>query len=561
MRSALRIARIGPMGALLARLVVTMTSRFSSSGRTAAPFSIRAISAVALLGVALSALHCGSSSTSDGVPADGPADPSLDPSLAGAGSAPADDTTPAPVDASGPRGAGPTGDTTDPASTLPDPASATPGPDPCESVKPLATPLATRNAIQACLSGATHHALLTGGTYVIDAGLTVPAGAVLKGTSMASPIVQLALTNTSGVMIELAGGALPPGQRTMVAHLHFDANNAIAKGPVNAVLRVNSDGAIVDGVEVSNPTYPPPDRNGTGVYFVCASCKGNVIKNSSIHHHFYGVLFRNLLTSATPNRVADSDLHDTLCDAVTFIGYGEITGGTIHDVGFDCRNGPIPGAAVYSLNNAHGGLVQNATLTRTCGNAIDIDGGSRFVLQTNDVSEPGFTTGGKYPYCAGFAAAIVDSDHFTVDGNTFAAGHGGLADPNRIFEGAGAGTAADVPFGTGAAVGFVLAQRSNAPPRSQGHSITNNVFRGGGGTGVGLFTSRLTGYGPNGTWSAATTNYFTGNRTFGSNVGSKRCGGNWFAGNSTCAAGSKAPCNDDDYQHGGGFHSDGCSFY
>ena len=535
-----------------------MTARFASS---LAPFSIRAISAVATLGLALSTVHCGSSSGG----ADAPPDAPLDPSLAGAGAAAAggtdDGVPPDPGAVPGPRVDGPAGDATDPATSLPDPATATAGPDPCESVKPLATPLATRNAIQACLSGATHHALLSGGTYVIDAGLTVPPGAVLQGTSMASPIVRLAPTSKSGVMIELQGGAPPAGQRTTVGHLAFDANNAIADGPVNAVLRVNSEGAIVDGVEVSNPTYPPPGRNKTGVYFVCASCKGNVIKNSSIHHHFYGVLFRNLLTSATPNRVADSDLHDTLCDAVTFIGYGEITGGTIHDVGFDCRNGPIPGAAVYSLDNAHGGLVQNATLTRTCGNAVDIDGASRFTIESNVVSEPGFTSGGKYPYCAGFAASIVDSDHFTVDGNTFVAGHAGLTDPNRILEGAGAATAADVPFGTNGAVAFVLAQRSNTPPRSQGHAISNNVFRGGGGTGVGLFTSRLTGYGPGGAWSAATTNYFTANRTFGSNVGSKRCGGNWFAGNSTCAAGSKAPCNDDDYQHGASFHSDGCSFY
>lgn len=73
--------------------------------------------------------------------------------------------------------------------------------------------------------------------------------------------------------------------------------------------------------------------------------------------------------------------------------------------------------------------------------------------------------------------------------------------------------------------------------------------------------ARGTGYGPGQSWSAQTTNYFTGNTTFGSNVGSVRCGGDWFAGNSTCDAGSPPPCNDDDYQHAGAFHNDSCPFY
>ena len=78
---------------------------------------------------------------------------------------------------------------------------------------------------------------------------------------------------------------------------------------------------------------------------------------------------------------------------------------------------------------------------------------------------------------------------------------------------------------------------------------------------VGLFASRGTGYAGS-DWSAGTTNYMTGNRTFGSNVGSVRCGGNWYAGNSDCPAGATAPCNDDDYQHAAGdFRNDDCSFF
>ncbi len=89
----------------------------------------------------------------------------------------------APAVPAGPRVDEPAAGVTDPAASPPDPATSTPGPDPCEAIKPLATPSATRNAVQACLSGATHQALLSGGTYVIDAGLTIPPGATLKGTA------------------------------------------------------------------------------------------------------------------------------------------------------------------------------------------------------------------------------------------------------------------------------------------------------------------------------------------------------------------------------------------
>lgn len=74
-------------------------------------------------------------------------------------------------------------------------------------------------------------------------------------------------------------------------------------------------------------------------------------------------------------------------------------------------------------------------------------------------------------------------------------------------------------------------------------------------------TTRGTGL-DHGTWSAATTNYFTGNDPYGSQVGSVRCGGNWFAANSTCNQGSAAPCNVDDYQHTADWlRSDACRDY
>lgn len=52
----------------------------------------------------------------------------------------------------------------------------------------------------------------------------------------------------------------------------------------------------------------------------------------------------------------------------------------------------------------------------------------------------------------------------------------------------------------------------------------------------------------------------------GSNYGSKRCGGNWYAADVTCEVSNLAPdCNLDDPQHNGAGHdwarNDACSFY
>ena len=100
-------------------------------------------------------------------------------------------------------------------------------------------------------------------------------------------------------------------------------------------------------------------------------------------------------------------------------------------------------------------------------------------------------------------------------------------------------------------LGFLLVRDPGSPYDAIGNSIEGNQMRAycsGDCVGVGYFVSRGTGL-VGGDWSAATTNYFTGNDPFGSNVGSRRCGGNWYAANSICDAGAGAPCNTDDYQH------------
>ncbi|PKN44539.1 MAG: hypothetical protein CVU63_10300, partial [Deltaproteobacteria bacterium HGW-Deltaproteobacteria-20] len=102
-----------------------------------------------------------------------------------------------------------------------------------------------------------------------------------------------------------------------------------------------------------------------------------------------------------------------------------------------------------------------------------------------------------------------------------------------------------------------------------GNTIEDNTFVAGCNSpcvGLGYFVGRETGFAADGSWSAQTTNYFRRNTPFGSNIGSKRCGGNWYAANSTCVAGNlDADCNIDDPQHEGAGHdwarNDECSHY
>ncbi len=159
----------------------------------------------------------------------------------------------------------------------------------------------------------------------------------------------------------------------------------------------------------------------------------------------------------------------------------------------------------------------------------------------------------------------------TIIGNTFENNNrpwNSSADSNNVTHAIGAPKHADLPWPT-PVIAFVLARRPNLAYPVSGNEIRDNKLRAAcasGCTGIGYFASRGTGYGAGNSWSAQTTNYYSGNDPFGSNVGSRRCGGNWYAGNSTCTASSSPkPCNADDHQHnppaGDPYRNDGCSFY
>jgi len=269
--------------------------------------------------------------------------------------------------------------------------------------------------------------------------------------------------------------------------------------------------------------------------------------------------------------IRQNHIYNNKCDGITFVSYGVAEKNTIYQNGWDCENGPIPGASIYSLKNKDGGRLIGNKMYNTCGHVIDIDRGDHFHIEGNHAYDPGYRWGGKYNYCAGSAIFLLDVRQFKIIGNTFenkGRNWNNGFDPNAVTRAVGAAAFSDLPFGSKTAIAFVLAKRPNSSDTTTSNTIENNKMRaycsGGGCGGLGYFTSRGTGH--KGTaWSASTTNYFRGNDPFGSQVGSVRCGGNWYAGNSTCGQGAKPPCNSDDYQHnppkGDNFRNDKCNFY
>lgn len=425
------------------------------------------------------------------------------------------------------------------------------GTDVCAPLAPSSDPSANRANLTACLAeGAVD---LGGGTFEIDQGITLPVGARLTG----SGTLRLVASSTNHVLM-VTGDNVVNGVRLDGNGLVQDANGS--------VLHVTGSGSTLSQLWIGDSTGGSSTEHIAGVYFIDDASTDNVLSGSEITGTFYGVIFVAGLEASEVNTVSSTTIHETWCDGVTFAGYGELTDSTLSHSGADCDNGPIPGASVYGLDNDAGARIARNTMSDDCGNVIDLDHVANFVIEDNVVEGPGYQWEGWAPWCGGGAAiAIIDSSSLTITGNVAENDDrpqnrldvGG--DPNGIF----GGDYADAPAGGATIVAFWLAERPANAGLVTGSTISGNEFRaacGSGCSGLGYYTSRGTGYDASGGWNASTTNYFTANDPYGSNVGSRRCGGNWYAANSSCAeSASDADCNTDDWQHDGDWaRNDGC---
>jgi hypothetical protein len=441
--------------------------------------------------------------------------------------------------------------------------------------------------IAACLAS-VRHAWLKPGTLRLEGTLTIPNGTEVRALSpgtttlvLAARTEPLASMNYLSAMIVL-GSQREPGEGARLSGVTLNNNNLVwtkaTPDSPSATLLMNGEHASAEDLTIVGPQPVKTNYHVAGVAYASAEFGGMSVKNVRIAHHFYGVVF-GWHGRKNPNRLEGSEIQHLKCDSITFIRYGEAVGNTIHETGYDCENGPIPGGGIYSLMNDEGALIRNNTIYDTCGHGIDIDRGANFVIDGNHVRDPGHTDGGRYPWCVSASAAFVLGLNDSVISNNEFLNETSVwtQDPNRVSTSRGGRVFSDV--GGPRAVAFVLAAFSTpvASPAafaepyktvfglglSMRNHIVDNTFRAftREGTGVGFFTSRNSGYGWQNGWSDQTLNTFQGNRTIGSNIGSVRCGGNVY-GRADCASGSGPACNDDDYQHPSlPFHKDDCSYY
>jgi hypothetical protein len=368
-----------------------------------------------------------------------------------------------------------------------------------------------------------------------------------------------------------------------VSFLTLNANKHFLKKCNSSVVEVTGLGNKVDNNFIKGgdvTLYKTDTGTIAGVYIMCGD--SNEVWNNKISNNHSGVIVNSTnYHEAKENVVKGNDLFLNRSDGITLVTYGQVLNNKIYKNGWDCQNGwkgctigydfegypagvpPIPGAGIYSEDNHVGALIDGNTIYDNNGHNIDVTNVQKFVIRNNTVYNPGNmnfpeTDYGIAPdYGGAFSVSLFDVSDCVIEDNdirnegrpTNAVDYGYWAnDGNNIFnvtvESGPNKTFGDLPFHGSSVIGFCLAELRPGSVKNQvsGNIIKHNIFIASP-NGIGYFASRNTGFDEAYNWSQFTTNYYTLNDPNGSNVGSVRCGGNWYAGN------GGAEVNTDDAQH------------
>lgn len=420
--------------------------------------------------------------------------------------------------------------------------------------------------IQWCLVKYGRAYLNSGNEFVVNHTLILD-NAVLISANGDWPTIR-AISNYSNKLIKL-------NHNCRVAFLTLNADKHFRAKDNNAsVIEIGGDGNQVDNNVIgggSVPLYNTDAYSIAGVYIMCGD--NNTIWNNQIKNNHSGVIITKPIGFATPanNVITENRINENRSDGITFVTYGKALNNIIKNNGWDCQNGgagsPIPGAGIYSEGNHDGALIEGNTIYDNTGHNIDLTGIQHFIIKNNIVYNPGnnIIPGISNPIVAGGAMSvcIVDGSNCVIENNDIRnearscnkVGGGGWwgKDVNRFFsKNANSDLYSDLPFGGNSIIAFGLIESRCNRINDSGqvvyvinqvrqNTIRNNIFIASP-NGIGYFASRNTGFDLNNVWSASTTNYYTLNNPNGSNVGSVRCGGNWYAANGIDA-------NADDNQH------------
>jgi hypothetical protein len=203
---------------------------------------------------------------------------------------------------------------------------------------------------------------------------------------------------------------------------------------------------------------------------------------------------------------------------------------------------------------------------------VDLDTVWGFQITNNILRDPGYTWGGYAPYCSGSALMMYNSAFNTVTGNIITSNdrYNNRLDvtygPRDVYRRSAAyAEFSDLYAGGDTIIAFQLLQSPSAQGSSVMNVIDDNELRAAcssGCVGVGYFVSRGTGLDGAEQATLSTVNYFSRNDPYGSNIGSERCGTNWYAWDDTCdGTFPYGQCNGDDHQHTGFLRNDGCETY
>ena len=291
----------------------------------------------------------------------------------------------------------------------------------CSALAPNSDPEVNYQSIVDCLSGSEHAAHLATGVFPINRKIKMPERATLSGSPGA---VLKAVDGADGYkdnsIIELTG-------EDKVSQVSFVGDGRLKPGCCTTVVAITGSGSTIENADISDVNVDrrasePEKVRTAGLYFIGAPTSSeNLGSHLKIHGLNFGVIFRKGLPASAHNRIANSEIFDLSCDAVTFSGGGIAEGNRLHDTGFDCKQHPtpIPGGGFYALNNSEPVVIANNTVTEVCGAAIDIFGAENFTIVGNKINQRSAPLKGRYPYCNGFPAKLVDVSHFTVKNNTF----------------------------------------------------------------------------------------------------------------------------------------------
>lgn len=415
--------------------------------------------------------------------------------------------------------------------------------------------------IQWCLTK-YKHVSLNSGIFPIN-NLLWMDGATMVSANGDWPMIK-ATANTSNSMIAMVSNS-------RIGFVTLNANKQFMSDPNASVVEILGSNNQIDNsyVECAESPLLMTDINDVddstrfwdmaGVYIQCGD--NNVVMNNQIRYNGYGVIAKSSIVSATNNVIKNNDMYYNRCDAVSLPGYAQVLNNIIRLNGWDCHNGGIgkpgvPGAGIYSEGNSYGALIQGNTIYDNNGHNIDMVKGCHFTILDNHVYDPGnksfpLTDYGIAPdYGGAFCISLYSISNSTIEGNDVrnegrpenGVGNGFYGnDPNHIFSANGSVAMSDLPFFGNSVIAFCLSQSPGATALSIHNTIRNNIFIATP-NGIGYFSSRNTGFYGNQGWDSQSTNYYTLNNPFGSNVGSVRCGGNWYAANGV-------DVNTDDYQH------------